>query len=852
MPKPKPPARSRPVATGERAASPHRIRAIGSWTALGGLFLLYAIRPELRDGLAVYPLLGYLLLVWFFLARTKTLSWQSVVTLFSLCLPLALAVGLVTYRLAPNTTDPGASVALAALAEESLALVPALLLVALAPNRVKRFSATDWLLVGFVTGLSFQTVDDLARRTYGHLLGAPARALSDSYPQYGLSPISGGMSRAGLAAFPGRHVLTALTTVTIGLAVAAWRHSNHQPRLSPLARNGWRAIAVLGPLGAWWLTVSVHAGYNATMVLGDRWASTDNPSVPWLLRIGWQIGNQGFWLGWLLLLLLVIALLVDAGRLRNAAEEAEDPLPYPFAPTRTADLWAGRLTRWAGTRTALPIAAAVWLIAAGCAVVAYAVRDLVVVLVAHGIDPRPLAPEAVPTNPSGLPLGKGRPAIETQPISLPSTGARTGQRIGAGSSAGSAGPATGPIGPTTGRIRVRTPRRESRWAAVARGRAAGVMVRVIRADAMGLAVGPATAFTRRMMRLVGLVGLAGAVLAALWLGPHWAQQIGVGAGSSGGAQAAAPPIGRTPAWLAGVLHGLDPWWMALAGWQWAALGLGLVALMVFSASPLDVPFGPLKSSAFLLDRSAGARAGRDPILDLQSYLAASTPTEVVVDGLGTALSLVPGSAGPGTSRDVRGAVRQFLEDPVLFIGGRRAAAEAARKAAQAGHAVPVRVRTHTDLPAIKLADGRLLSPLSDDDERLFISLLDDLVRGDIRTRNENAEYQVRIYGDDERLISRWPEKWSDGQNTAYGMVGDTAFYNGRGSSWYSPQTLPESIRHKAFLEMDRRLIEYSTVVYYPASPFRALEITTNHPLVAQALEVRMARLAIPGYVVLEP
>jgi hypothetical protein len=48
------------------------------------------------------------------------------------------------------------------------------------------------------------------------------------------------------------------------------------------------------------------------------------------------------------------------------------------------------------------------------------------------------------------------------------------------------------------------------------------------------------------------------------------------------------------------------------------------------------------------------------------------------------------------------------------------------------------------------------------------------------------------------------------------------------------------------------LIEFATVVYYPASPFRALEVTTNHPLVAQTLEERMNRLAIPGYVVLAP
>jgi hypothetical protein len=154
----------------------------------------------------------------------------------------------------------------------------------------------------------------------------------------------------------------------------------------------------------------------------------------------------------------------------------------------------------------------------------------------------------------------------------------------------------------------------------------------------------------------------------------------------------------------------------------------------------------------------------------------------------------------------------------------------------------------------------LLSALSQDDEHLFVATLDDLTRdlakdtsGEIgRQAGAAAEYRARIYGADERLISLRPEKWSDGQNTAYGMVADTAYYDGRGASWYLPNTLPESIRHKALLEIDRRLIEFATVVYYPASPFRALEVTTNHPLVAQVLEERMSRLAIPGYVVLAP
>jgi hypothetical protein len=208
---------------------------------------------------------------------------------------------------------------------------------------------------------------------------------------------------------------------------------------------------------------------------------------------------------------------------------------------------------------------------------------------------------------------------------------------------------------------------------------------------------------------------------------------------------------------------------------------------------------------------------------------------------------------------VREAVGEFVNNPAGFIPQRRAAARASARPVAPTAPGTVRSRASVDLQPVKLADGRLLSALSEDDERLFVATLDDLVRHgsegrpkDVSSDSAPERYRSRIYGDNERLISLRPEKWSDGQHSEYGMVCDTVFYDGRGVSWYLPDTVPETIRHKAYLEMDRRLIEFATVVYYPASPFRALEVSTNHPLVAQALEERMTRLAIPGYVVLVP
>jgi hypothetical protein len=381
------------------------------------------------------------------------------------------------------------------------------------------------------------------------------------------------------------------------------------------------------------------------------------------------------------------------------------------------------------------------------------------------------------------------------------------------------------------------------------------MVRTIRAEALALAAGPDTPVTRRATRAAGALGVLAVLLAAFWLGPHWATGIGDSVVSDADASGSGA-AGSDPAavWLAGTVAALGPWWGSLAPWQYLVLGLGVLALLIFSLGPLDLARIGGSSVWF----AVRLPSGDVPLERIRSYLWQSSPTELVVDSVGATLGLVPaGVAGPRTGKQVRAAVQQFVTGPENFIPDRRAAARwAADPPTEPITVVTVRPRTATELPPVKLADGRLLSALTEDDERLFLGELDelarDLSREAARDRTVNAQYRARIYGDEERLISLRPEKWSDGQNTAYGMVADTVYYDGRGESWYLPDTLPESIRHKAHLELDRRLIEFATVVYYPASPYRALEITTNHPLVAQALEERMSRLAIPGYVVVEP
>jgi heme/copper-type cytochrome/quinol oxidase subunit 3 len=756
-----------------------RVRTLGSWVALAWLLVVYAIRPDFRDGLRNYVDLGYLLLIWFFLARTKTLSWQFIAATFAVALPWSFAIGLIGVELAgTGGLSPGSfgsGTALAALLEESLILLPLLVLTAVAPSRVRRFSVADWLLAGLTLGLAFQVVQELARRNGAH-------------GSYNLSPISGGSSVGAVAGFAGQHILTGLITVTIGLAVACWRHAGKTTLRAP-GRTGWLALGVAAPIVAWWLVVSVHAGYNAAALTGLGTGAEH--SLPWLLRFGWWAGNRGFGLGWLLLGFWVVATLVDAGRLRNAADFEPDPMPHPFPPDGPADSWAARITSWAGARSSLPVTAAVWVLATGCAVVAYAGRDLIVVLVGYT------------------------------------------QVRGAG-------------------------RAETVATALARGRVAGVLVRWIRAEAIGLAADPDTPVKLRRARVFGVAGSLGLLLAGLWLGPHWAGQatdLNIRVGD------------RPVAWLGGTLAGLDSWWNGVNLWSYLVLVLAAIALLLISAGSPQISTVPRQPDGLAPSPVEAPATARQLPAVVGSYLGATAVAQALADGAGllagSVIGLLPGRQsriGPG--RDVRHAVQEFLRDPPGFIENRRAAALRLTQR-DSTDAVPgglMYIRRDAELPGIKLSDGRLLSALSIDDERHFISDLGDLMHGDARREvgNESArgdqslEYQLRVYGSDELLVSQRPPMWAVGHNSAYGMFAVTMYYDGRGASWYVPQTLPEQIRHRAEVELDRRLIEYATVVYYPASPFRAVQITTNHPLVASALEDRMNRLAIPGHVLLEP
>jgi hypothetical protein len=297
-----------------------RARRVVLWGAPALVLAMVVVFPRYRDALQAYVACFWILLLWFAVARTKTVTWGSVARMFAVGVVWSWVIAWTSFRLVElsgvgvNSAGPGT--AIAAFAEESLKLVPLAVVAIVAPGRARRFAAVDWLLLGLAAGLGFQAWEDLVRRLVRAVNGptlsdviALTRETGHGSPEYGWGLLSGGSSlHVGDQVFgwAGHHVTTALVAGAVGLGIAAWRRG----------RGGsawWHVAAAAAPAVAMLLVLADHFGYNA--VLRDsRWTDDTEMSSPWLLRATWSL-TQGTGRGWLLLLVLVAALAVDGRRL---------------------------------------------------------------------------------------------------------------------------------------------------------------------------------------------------------------------------------------------------------------------------------------------------------------------------------------------------------------------------------------------------------------------------------------------------------------------------------------------------------------------------------------------------------
>jgi hypothetical protein len=460
-----------------------RVRAGAMWAAFLVVVLLLAMSGTYRNTVRVFLSCLVLLVWWHALARTKTLSWRVVSLVLSVSILWAPVVALVTTKLSGQVAEAldyplggvgmaGASTAIAGFGEESLKLVPVLVLVLLAPGRVRRFATVDWLLVGFASGLGFQLFEDGARRLaravvkpglFDMIFGSADQGPGSGFPQYGLGPLAGGSSQGtGLQdiSYAGHHVFTALVAVGIGLGIAAWRHSR-----TPAGVTGrpwlWRVVAVAVPAGLFWVVVVDHFAYNASAASSD-WAGPTAEgkvsTVPVVLRWSWQVLGHGFGRGWLLIALLVVAMLIDARRTAGLAAG-------PAVEGEGSDLVPGVVRRFGDRMPGRPGA------------VARAVRDLVVLVWAD------LATVLVAHHRNVIGDGQGP---------------------------------------------------EPRTVAARRGLAVAVMLRWDRAEQVDVVVNPVSVSAREVragwwrVRVLALCALVLVAVIALWLAPTLAGQIGDG------------------------------------------------------------------------------------------------------------------------------------------------------------------------------------------------------------------------------------------------------------------------------------------------------------------------------------
>ena len=126
--------------------------------ALMILLLIAALMTVPRLAYAVVPaaFMTVCLMVVALLARTRTIGWRSVILMYGVgaawSLIVAMIMSAVRTRAGLSVMGNGMSIALTIALDVLSPLVPLVLVVFLAPGRMRRLAASDWALLGFAAG----------------------------------------------------------------------------------------------------------------------------------------------------------------------------------------------------------------------------------------------------------------------------------------------------------------------------------------------------------------------------------------------------------------------------------------------------------------------------------------------------------------------------------------------------------------------------------------------------------------------------------------------------------------------------------------------------------------------------
>ena len=260
-------------------------------------------------------------------------------SVFALSMPWAGAVGWFSFQVAAaagvGVDQPASQVVIAAAVEEPAKLAPICLVAIIAPGRVRRLLVQDWLVLGVACRAGFMAVEEVARRLMYIVANTPGFQLSKAIcPEdpagivecmhahtFSLWPLSDAFP--GPVSYAGHAVVTGLVAVSIGLGRHLWWRARHH---HPAVGVCLRCAALSLPLGTLWVAIVDHMATNTVSTsvswlagvapVVKAWGPTNN-EAPWpVVGTTSTLAGSGQGRGWMLLVMLIVALLLDARVMR--------------------------------------------------------------------------------------------------------------------------------------------------------------------------------------------------------------------------------------------------------------------------------------------------------------------------------------------------------------------------------------------------------------------------------------------------------------------------------------------------------------------------------------------------------